>query len=56
MTGMAPRLEVELMDFALHTSTPRWTPGLGLAILLRTSWSNLVGKRRSQRPRRPGLA
>jgi lipopolysaccharide/colanic/teichoic acid biosynthesis glycosyltransferase len=34
----------------------RWTPGLDLAILLRTVWINLVGKRRGTRPLPPGLA
>ena len=34
----------------------RWTPGLDLAILLRTAWINLVGKRRGTRPLPPGLA
>ena len=28
----------------------RWTPGADLAILLRTAWINLVGKRRGARP------
>ena len=34
----------------------RWTPGLDLAILVRTAWINLVGKRRGTRPLPPGLA
>jgi lipopolysaccharide/colanic/teichoic acid biosynthesis glycosyltransferase len=34
----------------------RWTPGLDLAILLRTVWINLVGKRRGTRSLPPGLA
>ncbi len=34
----------------------RWTPGLDLAILMRTAWINLVGKRRGTRPLPPGLA
>jgi len=33
----------------------RWTPGLDLAILLRTVWINFVGKRRGKRPLPPGL-
>jgi lipopolysaccharide/colanic/teichoic acid biosynthesis glycosyltransferase len=33
----------------------QWTPGLDLAILLRTAWINLVGKRRGTRPLPPGL-
>jgi lipopolysaccharide/colanic/teichoic acid biosynthesis glycosyltransferase len=28
----------------------RWTPGLDLAILVRTAWINVVGKRRGARP------
>jgi lipopolysaccharide/colanic/teichoic acid biosynthesis glycosyltransferase len=34
----------------------RWTVRLDLAILLRTAWINLVGKRRGARPLPPGLA
>ena len=34
----------------------RWTVRLDLAILLRTVWINLVGKRRGARPLPPGLA
>jgi lipopolysaccharide/colanic/teichoic acid biosynthesis glycosyltransferase len=33
----------------------RWTPGLDLAILVRTAWINVVGKRRGTRPLPPGL-
>ena len=33
----------------------QWTPALDLAILLRTAWINVVGKRRGSRPLPPGL-
>ena len=36
--------------------TRHWTPGLDLAILVRTAWINLVGKRRGTRPLPRGLA
>jgi lipopolysaccharide/colanic/teichoic acid biosynthesis glycosyltransferase len=33
----------------------RWTPGQDVAILMRTAWINVVGKRRGTRPLPPGL-
>jgi lipopolysaccharide/colanic/teichoic acid biosynthesis glycosyltransferase len=33
----------------------QWTPALDLAILARTAWINLVGKRRGARPLPPGI-
>lgn len=38
------------------TRARMWTPGLDLAILLRTVWTNLVGKRQGSPPLPPGRA